>query len=111
MMPEEIHTRRDLIREYLSFCKVEKGLAANSIASYQRDLGKLGAWTDKNGLDLMSLTRQDLREWLIDLGRTKLSDTSKLRMISSLRGFYKFLMQDGHLMANPADELHVPRKS
>jgi integrase/recombinase XerD len=102
---------RDLIREYLSYCKVEKGLAANSIASYQRDLGKLGEWTQKNGLDLMSLTRQDLREWLMDLGRTKLSDASKLRMISSLRGFYKFLMQDGHVLANPADELHVPRKS
>jgi integrase/recombinase XerD len=32
-------------------------------------------------------------------------------MISTLRGFYKFLMQEGHLLANPADELHVPRKS
>jgi integrase/recombinase XerD len=50
-------------------------------------------------------------EWLIDLGRTKLSDTSKLRMTSSLRGFYNFLMQDGHILANPADDLHVPRKS
>ena len=87
---------REWIREYLSFCKVEKGLAANSIVSYERDLSKLDKWVDKNGLELFTLSRQDLREWLMDLGRTKLSDSSKLRMISSLRGFYKFLMQDGH---------------
>lgn len=102
--------QRDLIHEYLSYCKVEKGLAANSIASYERDLGKLGQWVAKNSFDLIALTRQDLREWLIDLGQTGLSETSKLRMISSLRGFYKFLMLDGYILANPADELSVPRK-
>jgi integrase/recombinase XerD len=104
-------TNRDVVREYLSYLRVEKGLAGNTIESYQRDLERLVAWVNKNGLGILGLTRQDLREWLIDLGRTKLSDTSKLRMISSLRGFYKFLMQDGHVLANPADELHVPRKS
>jgi integrase/recombinase XerD len=59
---------RDLFREYLSYLKVEKGLAKNSIDSYERDLAKLSAWAEKNGLELASITRQDLREWLIDLG-------------------------------------------
>ena len=94
---------RDLTKEYLSYLKVEKGLAANSLESYARDLAKLKAWADKNGLDLLSLTRQELREWLIDLGHTKLSENSKRRMISAMRGFYKFLLIDGHLTKNPAD--------
>jgi len=102
--------RRDLIREYLSYLKVEKGLAANSLESYERDLVKLRRWTDKNGLDLLTMTRQDLREWLIDLGRTKLSENSKRRMISAMRGFYKFLMIDGHLKTNPSDNLDSPQK-
>ena len=101
---------RDLVREYLSYLKVEKGLAANSLESYGRDLAKLKAWADKNGFDLPTLTRQDLREWLIDLGRTKLSENSKRRIISAMRGFYKFLMIDGHIETNPSDNLDSPQK-
>ena len=109
-MLSEKNIERDLIREYLFFLRVEKGLAKNSIESYQRDLAKLDAWAAKNDIDVVAATRQDLREWLIDLGRTNLSANSKLRLISSLRGFYKFLMIDGHIKANPADNLDTPQK-
>ena len=96
-MPASKTESRDLVREFLSYLKVEKGLAKNSIESYERDLAKLTAWAEKNDFDMVTLTRQDLREWLIDLGRTKLSENSKRRLISALRGFYKFLMFDGHI--------------
>jgi integrase/recombinase XerD len=101
---------RDLIREYLSYLTVEKGLAKNSLEAYERDLAKLRAWVDKNGFELLQLSRQDLREWLIDLGRTSLSENSKRRLISAMRGFYKFLMIDGHIKNNPAENLDSPQK-
>lgn len=101
---------RDLIREYLSYLRVEKGLAKNSLVAYENDLVKLKAWTEKNGYSMESLTRQDLREWLIDLGRAKLSDTSRRRVVSSLRGFYRFLVIDGHIKLSPAEDLDVPQK-
>lgn len=103
-------TKRDLVREYLSYCRVEKGLAGNSIDSYATDLARLRDWADKNDIDLLTLTRQDLREWLIDLGAVKLSENSKRRMISAIRGFYKFLMFDGHVTKNPAEDLVAPQK-
>jgi len=101
---------RYLLREYLTYCRVEKGLAANSIESYGTDLARLRNWADKNELELLSLTRQDLREWLIDLGAEKLSENSKRRLISTVRGFYKFLMFDGHVNKNPAEDLAAPQK-
>ncbi|MCA1589367.1 MAG: site-specific tyrosine recombinase XerD [Acidobacteria bacterium] len=101
---------RDLIREYLSYLRVEKGLAKNSLESYERDLVKLRAWVEKHNYDLTKLSRRDLREWLIDLGRTELKETSKRRLISSMRGFYKFLMIDGHIQNNPAENLDSPQK-
>ena len=101
---------RDLVHEYLTYCRVEKGLAVNSIESYERDLGRLRDWAAKNGLDLLDLTRRDLREWLIDLGSEKLSENSRRRLISAVRGFYKFLMFDGHKLTNPAENLDSPRK-
>jgi integrase/recombinase XerD len=102
--------KRDLIREYLTYCRVEKGLASNSIDSYSADLGRLSSWSEKNSLDLLTLTRQDLREWLIDLGGERLSENSKRRIISAVRGFYKFLMFDGHVTKNPAEDLVAPQK-
>ena len=101
---------RDLIREYLSYLRVEKGLAKNSLDAYDNDLSKLKAWTEKNGFSIQALTRQDLREWLIDLGRAKLSDSSRRRIVSALRGFYKFLVIDNHIKTNPAEDLDVPLK-
>ncbi|PYT00153.1 MAG: site-specific tyrosine recombinase XerD [Acidobacteria bacterium] len=101
---------RDLIREYISYLRVEKGLAKNSLSAYENDLTKLKAWCDKNGYVIENLTRQDLREWMIDLGRTKLLDNSKRRIVSALRGFYKFLMIDGHIKINPAENLDLPQK-
>ena len=101
---------RDFVREYLSYLQVEKGLAKNSVESYERDLAKLKNWANKNSFDLLRLTRSDLREWLIDLAGENLSENSKRRMISALRGFYKFLQFDGHITKNPAEDLESPQK-
>lgn len=97
--------KRDLVKEYLSYLQVEKGLSKNSYESYQRDLDKLNKWTEKNGLDIVGLSRQDLREFLIDLAVEKLSPTSVNRLISAMRGFYKFLQFDKHIIKNPAEDL------
>lgn len=109
-MPNEHLKQRDFVREYLSYLQVEKGLARNSVESYARDLDKLKNWSDKNNFNLLELTRRDLREWLIDLAGQNLSENSKRRAISALRGFYKFLQFDGHLTKNPAENLESPSK-
>jgi len=102
---------RDYFREYLSYLRVEKGLASNSLVAYSTDLEKLKEWSDKNRLNPLTLTRNDLREWLIDLSGKRLSENSKRRVLSSLRGFYKFLNFEGHIKENPAENLDSPQKS
>jgi integrase/recombinase XerD len=97
--------KRDSVKEYLDYLQVEKGLSKNSFQSYQRDLKKLVAWSEKTKLEIVTLTRRDLREFLIDIGHQKLSPTSINRLISAIRGFYKFLMFDCHITKNPAEDL------
>src|SRR5215203_4692652 len=109
-MTDSFSKKRDFVREYLSYLQVEKGLAKNSLESYGRDLQKLKNWAEKNNFDLLQLTRKDLREWLIDLAGENLSENSKRRIVSALRGFYKFLMFDGHIKKNPAEDLSAPQK-
>ena len=109
-MSNESVKKRDLVREYLMYLRVEKGLAKNSVESYEGDLAKLRNWAEKNDYDLLVLTVRDLREWLIDLAGENLSENSKRRAISALRGFYKFLQFDGHIVKNPAEDLIAPQK-
>lgn len=101
---------RDLFREYLSYLRVERGLAKNSIESYERDLAKLRNWANGESLEILELTRQDLRGFIADLSRENLSATSVGRIVSAVRGFYKFLMTDNHLKKNPAEDLDAPQK-
>jgi integrase/recombinase XerD len=102
--------QRDFVREFVHYLRVEKGLARNSWESYERDLQRLQVWSEKSGLEIINLSRNELREWQVSLAREGLSPTSIGRMISAARGFYKFLLLDGHLKKNPAEDLIAPQK-
>jgi integrase/recombinase XerD len=97
--------KRDLISEYLYFLRVEKGLARNSVDGYRRDLAKLSDWCRRTGLEAVKLDRRELREFLIDLAREDLSPTSVNRIVSAIRGFFRFLQFDRHIEKNPAEDL------
>lgn len=101
---------RDFVKEYLQYLQVEKGLSKNSYESYQRDLAKLVAWSEKHDIQLVAISRQDLREFLMDLSIQKLSPTSINRTISAIKGFYKFLQFDRHITKNPAEHLESQQK-
>ena len=102
--------KRDFIKEFLTYIQVEKGLAQHSIASYQRDLTRLQTWATQNGKDVVELTRADLRKWIASLSRDGLAPTSVARAVSATRGFYKFLMLDGHIKWHPAEDLDTPQR-
>jgi integrase/recombinase XerD len=102
--------QRDLVREFLNYLQVEKGLSANTLESYQRDLGKLQAWAATSETRIEKLERRDLREWIARMSREGLAPTSVARAVSAARGFYRFLMLDGHLKRNPAEDLDTPQR-
>jgi integrase/recombinase XerD len=106
----DLSKKREFAREYLSYLQVERGLAKNSIESYKRDLTRLKSWAANANLEVVALTRQDLRRFIADLSREGLSATSIGRIVSAVRGFYKFLLLDGHIKRHPAEDLSAPQK-
>ena len=102
--------KRDFLKEFLTYIQVEKGLAQHSISSYERDLTRLQTWATQNRKDLPELTRADLRKWIASLSRDGLAPTSVARAVSATRGFYKFLMLDGHIKNHPAEDLDTPQR-
>ena len=55
-------SKRDLVREFLTYIQVEKGLSTNTLQSYARDIRKLHGWAEKNSKQIEKLERKDLRE-------------------------------------------------
>ena len=109
-MDVEHRNKRDLIREYLAYLRVEKGLAVNSIVSYTRDLKRLEAWANLKSIGVAELTRKDLRGWIAQMSREGLAPSSVSRAVSAARGFYRFLMLDGHMTKHPAEDLDTPQR-
>src|ERR1700694_189142 len=103
-------SNRDLVREFLSYIQVEKGLSANTLQSYARDIAKLQCWAQKNGKQVEKLERKDLREWIARMSRDGLAPSSVSRAVSAARGFFRFLMLDGHIKQHPAEDLDTPQK-
>jgi integrase/recombinase XerD len=101
---------RDVLKEYLTYLQVEKGLARHSLDSYRRDLDRLQTWSNKNGKQVSDLTRADLRKWIASLSREGLAPASIARAVSAIRGFFKFLMLDGHIKSHPAEDLDTPQR-
>ena len=101
--------RQSPVDAYLTHLTSERRLAANSVESYARDLVLLGRFAAGRGTAIHALTRPDLEGFVRDLMGEGRSPRSVARAIACYRGFYKFLVIDGHLKANPADELRPPR--
>jgi integrase/recombinase XerD len=95
------------IQAYLNFCRVEKGLAANSLHSYQLDLKRLSESARK---PVTEIHAADLSSYVESLYGQGLSARSIARHITTLRNFYRFLIQEGQVIADPTEFLKQPRQ-
>jgi integrase/recombinase XerD len=95
------------VRSYLHFCRIEKGLALNSLESYRRDLAQLGLYLDGQRID--SVTLAILRGYLDHLRAKGLANRSIARQVTALRGFFGFLVEEGEISTNPTELLVAPK--
>lgn len=86
----------------------ERGAAANTLASYGRDLTKFAEFLDG---PTTAATADDLRRYLEHLQARALAASSAARHLSSLRQYYGFLFTEGLIADNPAANLESPRKA
>ncbi len=97
-----------IVREYLDYCRVEKGLSANSLQAYRRDLARLAGFLQERGRSIRRADNVDLRAFLDSLYEAGLSARSIARHLSSLRSLYVYLRQQNYLAADPTANLTSP---
>jgi len=100
----------DWIDRYLHHLIVEKGLSRNTIEAYARDLRGYSAFLEEHpGSDSLTVSSDKIICYFKLLRTEKLSPRSLARNISALKGFYRFLLQEGVLEETPLRHLRTPR--
>ena len=95
---------------FLAHCSADKGLAAASLAAAQQDLKRLTAWARREGLARPGgLSDSHLRAFLVDSAE-ELQASSRARLLSTLRSFFKFLVVENLAAENPTETLVAPRR-
>ena len=95
---------------FLSHLGVERNLSPVTIQSYQEDLRHFIAWLDENGIDLKDLKPEKLDEFLtFTAGQVEYSPTSVARHFSSLRGFLKYMQNQGEYDYSTESMLATPK--
>lgn len=97
------------IEHYLDALWMEKGLSANTLASYRRDLGQFELWLHERGLSLPDAGRTDVQAYLGARLQQGQSPRSSARFLSCVRGFYRFQLREGRLQADPTLNIDSPR--
>ena len=100
---------RELADGYLDELRGARRLAANTLESYARDLAALLRFAAGQRARVDALSRDDLDAAVHDLMAAGLAPRSVARFVACVRGFYRFLVRDGHLGVDPSADLHAPR--
>ena len=98
---------RSQVQAFLDFCRVEKGLSANSLSAYAADLERLNKFL---GEAATVPGIEDLRHYLDALYQAGLSSRSVARHVATLRNFCGFLVREGVLGNDPSEHLRTPKQ-
>ncbi len=99
-----------LIDQYIQHLTIEKGLSANTIESYQRDLCRFMDFLEYNGIkDISESDTTVLLKYIIEMRKEGLSARSRARHIVTFRGFFRFLLKEKILASDPTEIIDLPK--
>src|SRR5438132_3313609 len=97
------------ILSYINYIKLEKGLAENTIVSYERDLRKLQTYLEKRKILLKEISHDVILNFLESLYTEGLDSRSIARILVSVRDFFQFLVFENFLSENPCQKIESPK--
>jgi integrase/recombinase XerD len=97
------------IKDFVSFLKIEKGLADNSIFAYQNDVSKLRDFSEARNILPQDIQYANLKEFIAELYDLGLSARSQARIISGAKQFFMFMLIEDIIKDDPSELLEMPK--
>src|SRR6187551_305750 len=98
-----------LVERYLESLALERGLSRNTVDAYRRDLARLGADLQGEGVELGGAGQEAVAAHLRKLRRGDAAPRSIARALVAIRSFYAHLVESGERVDNPAVNLSPPK--
>ena len=98
-----------MIDRFLDALWLEKGLSDNTRGAYRSDLALFNGWLQGKGVDLMSISREAILDhlaWRVDNGY---KPRSTARLLSGVRGFYRYLLREKLIAIDPTLQVDMPQ--
>ena len=103
--------RYKVIDDYLEFLKYQKNYSNYTITSYENDITEFFNYINSEGLNYKNIEYSDIRFYLMYLKEKEDNNSSIDRKLSALRGFYKYLVNEGIVHNNVFSLVNGPKKS
>jgi integrase/recombinase XerD len=99
-----------MVKSFLDYLKVEKGLAPLTVDAYESDLTQFAEFLEARRRELVLARREDVRGFLSQLFANGVQGRSVARKLSTLRHFYKYLLLDRMIKHDPTLEIDSPKQ-
>ncbi len=99
------------IVDYLHYIRIERGLSENTIKSYHQDLVQFGEYLNSEKLVLDQVDHIVILSWLNQLRDLGKSNSSVIRMVTTLRNFFGYLVRETFVAHNPMNDVRPPKKA
>jgi integrase/recombinase XerD len=112
MVPDKDAARSEIslgIRDFLTYCRMEKGLSRNSLEAYKSDLEDLRSFAEPKNGGIVPDTEL-LNTYVNSMYIKLLKGRSIARHLSSIRNFYGYLMAEGRIQEDPTEHLASPKQ-
>ncbi|OFQ12616.1 tyrosine recombinase XerD [Prevotella sp. HMSC073D09] len=107
-MERENKTVDNMVKAYMRYLKLERNLSPNTIEAYRNDLRWLLAYVNFHGLKVEEVKLEDLDNFSASLHDQRITPRSQARILSGVRSFFRFLLLDGFIDADPTELLVSP---
>ncbi|HPD95707.1 MAG TPA: site-specific tyrosine recombinase XerD [Tenuifilaceae bacterium] len=97
------------VNDYVDFVRLEKSLSDNSVSAYRTDMQKLTDFMEGIGVEPESVTMEQIQNFLAYLNDLGLKKRSQSRVLSAIRGFFKYLMIEEVIGSDPTELIESPK--
>lgn len=97
------------MRSFRRYMKLQRNYTSNTLDAYMHDIEKLLCYLDAEGIEPQAAGTDDLRTFAASLHDIGIGPRSQCRILSGVRAFYRYLLEDGYVDSDPTELLESPQ--